>query len=144
MSSESGVRRTPVGPPWSVDDLADIHAGVYDAEITAALRARIADDPEGSAILAALDLTVDDLSLLPDLAMPEQYALRLDRAITAESLARTEARATGRTVPVVPFTFGPLLQGGGPARTDLPTAGRVPTRSTPRRPVGPPPRRTPL
>lgn len=81
MSTGFGV---PEGPPWDVDVVADVHAGVYPADQTAELRRRIAADPQGAAILAALDRTVDDLSLLPALTMPEKYVLRMDTAIAGE------------------------------------------------------------
>ena len=158
MSTEFSVAGTPVGPPWSVDDLADIHAGVYPADVTAQLRTRIAADPDGAAVLAALDSTVDELSLLPPLLIPEQYALRLDQAIAAESLARAE----GRTSPLVTGGFSALLAPGagtaaqpglpriGPPNRRTPPAGSVPpSRHVPPvggvvRPVGPPPRHAPL
>lgn len=83
----------PAGPPWSVDVLADLHAGRYRAEIAGPLRRRIADDPWASSVLTALDATVDELSLLPDPRMPERLALRLDAAIAAEYRATTAAPA---------------------------------------------------
>ncbi len=164
MSTEFSVAGTPVGPPWSVDDLADIHAGVYPAEITAELRTRIAADPDAAAVFAALDSTVDELSLLPPLVIPEQYARRLDQAIAAESLARSE----GRTSPLVTGSFSALLApGAGTAAQPglpriAPPAGRTPSSALPpaappgtaaagrplvagaARPGGPPPRHAPM
>jgi hypothetical protein len=149
MSIEPGVSGTPVGPPWSVDDVADVQAGLYPAEVTADLRARIAADPDGAAILAALDSTVDDLSLLPPLVIPPQYALRIDQAISAE----VRARAEGRTTPVVTGGFGALLNPSAPAapQPGLPTLTATQTgvpgqRSRPPRmePGAPPPRHPPL
>lgn len=75
---------TPVGPPWTVDDIADVHAGVYPPPLTSQLRAAMLADPDAAAVLAALDSTVDQLSLLPPVTMPAQYADRLSSAITAE------------------------------------------------------------
>jgi hypothetical protein len=148
MSIESGVSGTPVGPPWSVDDVADVHAGLYPPELTADLRARIAADPDGAAILAALDSTVDDLSLLPPLVIPAQYALRIDDAISAE----VRLRAEGRTTQVVKGGFGALLNPSAAAapQPGLPTLTATPTRlpsprSQPRiEPGAPPPRHPPL
>lgn len=146
MSTEFSVARTPVGPPWSVDDLSDIHAGVYPADVTAQLRTRIAADPEAAAVLTALDSTVDELSLLPPLVIPEKYALRLDQAIAAASLARAE----GRTSRLVTGGFSALLAPGAgtAAQPGLPRIG-PPAPSTPpmsrvARPLGPPPRHAPL
>jgi hypothetical protein len=121
MTSE--VDRIPVGPPWSVDDVADVHAGVFSAEVTAELRARIVADADGAAILAALDATVDDLSLLPPLVMPARYASRLDRAIAAEVIARADGRPAPVGSPLVTGGFGALLQPAGPvgAPPGLPT-----------------------
>ena len=85
MSTDPGLAAVPSGPPWSIDVLADLQAGVYSDEVSAQLRSQIADDQEAKAILAALDSTVDDLSLLPEMRMPERFALRLDAAIAAEA-----------------------------------------------------------
>ena len=96
------------GPPWSVDAVADVQAGVYDAQTTARLRSLIAEDPQAAAMLRALDATVDELSLLPPLVMPEQYALRLDVAIAAEATARGH----GRTTVVATGGFASMLAPG--------------------------------
>jgi|SRR6185312_449235 len=149
MSMEPGVSGTPVGPPWSVDDVADVHAGLYPPEVTSDLRARIAADPDGAAILAALDSTVDELSLLPPLVIPPQYSLRIDQAISAE----VRARAEGRTTPVVKGGFGALLtpsaaaapQPGLPTLTANRTSVPAPRSQPPRmEPGAPPPRHPPL
>lgn len=91
MSSEPGLQPTQTGPPWSVDVLADLHAGAYPPHVEADLRQRVAGDRAAMEILAALDSTVDQLSLLPPVRMPERFALRLDAAIAAESRARSTA-----------------------------------------------------
>ncbi|WP_029136655.1 hypothetical protein [Nakamurella lactea] len=85
----------PYGPPWDVDVVADVHAGVFPPEQTAELRRLIADDPQGAAILAALDSTVDGLSLMPALTMPESVVKRLDAALAAEYAALTPATPAG-------------------------------------------------
>ncbi|MTD15297.1 hypothetical protein GIS00_15245 [Nakamurella sp. YIM 132087] len=112
MSNEQGMA-TPTGPPWSLDVIADVHAGVYPPETEARLRAEMAADPEAQAVLAALSSVVDDLSLLPVPVMPEQYASRLDRAITAESMQRSGA---GRTV--APMQSAPVTPPPPPVGTD--------------------------
>jgi hypothetical protein len=154
------------GPPWSVDAVADVQAGVYDAQTTARLRSLIAEDPQAAAMLRALDATVDELSLLPPLVMPERYALRLDVAIAAEATARGH----GRTTVVATAGFASMLAPGAataaPAPSGLPSIDPDATtqRAVPpgapgtRRPgpsgvvdplsptvrVPPPPRRVPL
>ncbi|MEU4801503.1 hypothetical protein [Actinosynnema sp. NPDC023587] len=77
------VRRS--GPPWSVDLLADLHAGVLDPGSEAELRSAVAEDPEAQAVLAALDATLDDLHNLPPIPMPRQVADRIDAALAAEA-----------------------------------------------------------
>lgn len=118
MSTAFGV---PEGPPWDVDVVADVHAGVYPADQTADLRRRIAADPQGAAILAALDSTVDDLSLLPALTMPEKYVLRLDAAIAREY--QTGSKVTAGSAPATAT--------GAPAISGQRAAGGI-------RPAGPP------
>lgn len=98
--------RTPQGPPWDVDDVADVHAGLFPAEATAELLARIKSDPDGAAILAALDSTVDDLSLLPPLLMPEKYVMRVEAALFAER------RTAAATRPIARERLGALLAPG--------------------------------
>lgn len=85
------VSTLPAGPPWSVDLLADLHAGRYPAQVSGELRRRIAGDQWAASVLTALDATVDELSLLPTPQMPERFALRLDEAIAAEHRAATDA-----------------------------------------------------
>lgn len=93
------VRRS--GPPWSVDLLADLHAGVLDPQTEAELRAAVAHDPEAQEVLAALDATVADLRDLPPIPMPREVADRIDAAL-AEEFRRTGGRpAAGPVAPVV-------------------------------------------
>ena len=91
----------PTGPPWSVDVVADLHAGRYPADVAGPLRQRLAADPWAASVLAALDATVDELSLLPSPRMPERFALRLDAALAAEARA-TAAAAPGSVDRAVP------------------------------------------
>jgi len=76
---------TPFEPPWSVDLLADLHAGVLDPQTESELRPRVEADPEARAVLAALDATLADLSSLPPLTMPDSVAARIDAALAAEA-----------------------------------------------------------
>lgn len=77
------VRRS--GPPWSVDLLADLHAGVLDPRREAELRSVVAHDPEAQAVLAALDATLADLRDLPPIPMPRHVADRIDAALAEEA-----------------------------------------------------------
>lgn len=101
---ETLAPQVPDGPPWSLDAVADVHAGVFPPEVQRRLLAEMAADPEASAMLAALGGVVDELSLLPPLPMPEQYAARLDAAIAAEAAARAGSAPVGppRPLTVVP------------------------------------------
>lgn len=89
------------GPPWSVDVLADLHAGVLDAEQSAALWRQVDNDPEARAVLAALDSVRRDLDQLGDAPvepMPAHYAAKLDAALAEE--ARGSAPAQVGIAPV--------------------------------------------
>ncbi|CCH35740.1 hypothetical protein ABZ816_14135 [Actinosynnema sp. NPDC047251] len=77
------VRRS--GPPWSVDLLADLHAGVLDPGSEAELRSAVARDPEAQAVLDALDATLEDLRGLPPIPMPRHVADRIDAALADEA-----------------------------------------------------------
>ncbi|MEU7526523.1 hypothetical protein AB0A74_12370 [Saccharothrix sp. NPDC042600] len=92
------VRRS--GPPWSVDLLADLHAGVLDPQTEAELRAAVAHDPEAQDVLAALDATVADLRDLPPIPMPREVADRIDAAL-AEEFRRAGASPARPVAPVV-------------------------------------------
>jgi hypothetical protein len=85
--STRGAGAAP-GPPWSVDVLADLHAGALDAKQSAALWAQVNHDPEAQAVLAALDSVRRDLDSLGDAPvepMPAHFAAQLDAAIAAEA-----------------------------------------------------------
>jgi hypothetical protein len=78
----------PVGPPWSVDVLADLHAGALDAELSARLWPRVNADPEAHAVIEALDIVKVELGQLgaaPAPPMPAHFAARLDAALRAET-----------------------------------------------------------
>jgi hypothetical protein len=99
MTDESRGIGGTVGPPWSVDVLADLHAGVLDDARAAELWPLVNADPEARAILDALDATQADLASLanaPAPPMPAEFAARLDAAIAAEAAA---AFPSPRTAP---------------------------------------------
>lgn len=81
----TGMERVPMGPPWSVDLIADLHAGVLPPEVAAQLRPRVEADPEAREILQALDATLADLHALPPIPMPDHVAARIDAALAAEA-----------------------------------------------------------
>ncbi|HWD04500.1 MAG TPA: hypothetical protein VG674_18825 [Amycolatopsis sp.] len=94
MTDESRGAGGTVGPPWSVDVLADLHAGVLDEREAAQLWPRVNADPEARTIIEALEATTADLSALahePAPPMPAAFAERLDQALAAESAARQAA-----------------------------------------------------
>lgn len=77
----------PSGPPWSVDVLADLHAGVLDEAEAARLWPRVEADPEAMAVIAALDATRSDLAELgraQATPIPTHVAARIDAALAAE------------------------------------------------------------
>ncbi|HEV7650642.1 MAG TPA: hypothetical protein VGP26_21050 [Actinophytocola sp.] len=91
----------PPGPPWSVDVLADLHAGALDPAESARLWPQVNTDPQARAVLAALDevkIGLGRLGNAPAEPMPGLYAARLDAALDAEM------RASGRvaTAPLPP------------------------------------------
>ncbi|HEX2130429.1 MAG TPA: hypothetical protein VHH15_02635 [Actinophytocola sp.] len=98
--------RGPLGPPWSVDLLADLHAGALDEAESARLWPQVNADPEARAVLDALDSVKVDLGQLgqaPVAPMPAEFAARLDQALAAE------ARAMGpvATAPPPPRPVAP-------------------------------------
>ncbi|WP_410667117.1 hypothetical protein [Amycolatopsis sp. cmx-4-68] len=91
MTDESRGIGGTIGPPWSVDVLADLHAGVLDDDRAAELWPLVKADPEAREILAALDATQADLASLADAPappMPAELAARLDAALAAEAAAK--------------------------------------------------------
>jgi hypothetical protein len=69
-----------------LDVLADLDAGLLDAERAAQVRAAAAGDPRASAALAALAATRADLAGLPDPAVPPQVAARWAAALDTEAV----------------------------------------------------------
>jgi hypothetical protein len=101
--STRGTGAAP-GPPWSVDVLADLHAGALDAKRSAALWAQVNRDPEAQAVLAALDSVKRDLDALGDAPvepMPAHFAAQLDAAIAAEAAKTRPSVASAGVAPVV-------------------------------------------
>lgn len=93
----------PPGPPWSVDVLADLHAGALDPELSATLWPRVNANPEARAVIEALDtvkVELGQLSSAPAEPMPAAFAARLDAALDAE--ARRTAVAAPRAPGVAP------------------------------------------
>lgn len=93
------------GPPWSVDVLADLHAGVLDAKQSSELWQQVNTDPQARAVLDALDGVKNDLDRLGDAPvepMPAQYATKLDAALQAEARSTSQSRpAQPGVAPVV-------------------------------------------
>lgn len=95
MTDSSRGTGAASGPPWSVDVLADLHAGALDAKQSAAMWAQVNRDPEAQAVLAALDSVRRDLDSIGDAPvepMPAHFAAQLDAAIAAEA-AKTRPAA---------------------------------------------------
>ncbi|HEY3261213.1 MAG TPA: hypothetical protein VGJ95_13250 [Pseudonocardiaceae bacterium] len=102
----------PGVPPWPIELLADLHAGVFDDETAAELRARIENDPQARATLDALDATRAALAALPPLRMPDHVAARLDAAVRNE--------AAGRSATTAPAGQSTAMAGQPPALATMP------------------------
>lgn len=95
----------PMGPPWPVDVLADLHAGVLEPEVAQQLWPRVRQDPDAAAVLEALDATRAELSGLAaarPVPMPARFAARLDAAIAAEAAQRAPMRVAPPPMPIAP------------------------------------------
>jgi len=95
----------PMGPPWPVDVLADLHAGVLEPEVAQQLWPRVRQDPDAVAVLDALDATRAELSGLAaarPAPMPAHFAARLDAAIAAEAAQRAPMRVAAPPMPIAP------------------------------------------
>lgn len=94
----------PIGPPWSVDVLADLHAGLLPEAEAARLWPRVTADPQARAVLDALESVRTDLNHFgsaPVEPMPAQFAARLDAAIQTEMRTSHWAPAQQKVAPVV-------------------------------------------
>lgn len=108
--------RGSLGPPWSVDLLADLHAGVLDPVEAERLRAQVDADPEARAVLQALDSVqaeLGELNTAPVEPMPAQFAARLDAALAAEAQARWPQAPT-RTATTPPAARPAAPSAGAP------------------------------
>jgi hypothetical protein len=94
MSGEDRRSSAPQGPPWSLDLLADLHAGVLDEAEADELRRQVAADPEAREVLAALDATGNDLADLPPLTIPDDVAARIEAALEEEVRAWSQSTAS--------------------------------------------------
>jgi hypothetical protein len=103
----------PPGPPWSVDLLADLHAGALDPAESARLWPLVNADPQARAVLSALDEVTNglgELSTAPVDPMPAQYAARLDAALAAEARASGLITATPpQSSPQSPPPIAPVV-----------------------------------
>lgn len=96
---------TPMGPPWPVDVLADLHAGALDDGLARRLWPMVRQDPEAVAVLDALDATRAELSGLaagPSIPMPAIFATRLDTAIAVEAATRFGTPVQAPPIPRQP------------------------------------------
>lgn len=92
----------PAQAPLTLELLADLHAGVFDEQVAARLRRRVAADPQAGTMLEALDDTVTELRALPGqrtARMPDAVAARLEAALAAE------AQRAGATTAAAPATL---------------------------------------
>ncbi|WP_406688348.1 hypothetical protein REH65_17530 [Saccharopolyspora sp. ID03-671] len=124
MSGESGRAGAPQGPPWSLDLLADLHAGVLDGPTADELRRQVEADPEAREIMAALDATSADLSDLPPLTIPDDVSARIDAALQDEVRAWTAEQEPTRPVPTMstPVTSPAAATGGSAQVVDFAAA----------------------
>lgn len=99
MTNASGTPQ-----PWSVDLLADLHAGVLDETEAAELRQRVQDDSGAQDVLAALDATsaeLADLGAAPAGPMPAEVADKIDAALAVEAERRQASMQQAGHAPVV-------------------------------------------
>lgn len=105
--------RGSLGPPWSVDLLADLHAGVLDLDESERLWPQVNADPQARAVIEALDSVrgdLGDLSTAPVEPMPARFAAGLDAALAAEAQAHFgRAQAPVAAAPQVPPPSAPVI-----------------------------------
>lgn len=111
MSGESRRTGAPQGPPWSLDLLADLHAGVLDGPTADELRRQVEADPEAREIMAALDATTTDLADLPPLTVPDDVSARIDAALQDEVRNWTRESAPAQPAQQMPTMSAPAGNG---------------------------------
>lgn len=72
-------------PPYSIEVVADLHAGVYPDELADLLRPQVLADPDSIAIWNALEATTDQLGGAPteSEALPDFAQARLDATLNS-------------------------------------------------------------
>jgi hypothetical protein len=98
MGNRHRTDRQLPGPPYPLDMIADLHAGVYPDEVADALRAKVLDDPDSVAIWKALDATTDELASAPVIegSLPGYAQHKVDQAL--HMLAADHHDATAEAV----------------------------------------------
>jgi hypothetical protein len=83
-------------PPYSLDLIADLHAGVYPADLADALRQKVLADPASTTIWNALDATTSELAAVPiiDDELPAFAKEKLDQTLHAILENRAEPEHT--------------------------------------------------
>lgn len=84
MNGEDRRPGAPQDRPWSLELLADLHAGALDQAESDDLLVRARQDPRSGAVLDALDSTTAELGDLPSPQLPPDVAARLDSALDDE------------------------------------------------------------
>lgn len=113
----------PAEAPLTLELLADLHAGVFDEQVAARLRRRVAADPQAGAVLAALDDTVTELR---GVAPPGQHPARMPDTVAAGLDAALVAEAKRAGYPAVGDTGGFETGGGCGTGPDSGTVAAVP------------------
>ncbi len=103
MTEPDDPTRPDHGEPGgvSLDELADLQAGLLTPRESAALQARVDADPAAQALLADLDHTTALLADLDPEPIPDDIAARIDAALRAEIHAATTEAARPST-PAAP------------------------------------------
>ena len=96
-------------PPYPLDMIADLHAGVYPDEVADALRAKVFDDPDSMTIWKALDATTGELASTPvvEEPLPAYAQHKLDQAL--HMMAADRHAATPETVTPLRRHRGAIL-----------------------------------
>ncbi len=108
MTDRSRVDQPPastpaLGPPFALDLLADLHAGVPDDAAGHSLRHLMAADPAAAAVFRALEATVADLAALRTapvgVSVPATVAARIDAALATLTPITSAGAAVGVPLP---------------------------------------------